>query len=157
MKPRLYLLLAALGLFSGCVTGPNTKFTELEYHEGKATVYFYRISKLVGCGTYPNIYINGEKKDALVNGSFLSYYLPPGKYDFKADGNILVYPFKKSEIELEIEQQKEYYIRFETDIGDVNVIGDIMTSSWNNNLFVMDKAVAKTEITDLSRNNRDPN
>lgn len=138
-------------MLSGCATG--NKFTESQKVEGQATVYFYRLSKIVGSGTYPNIYVNDEKREALLNGSYLSFHLYPGKYRFKADGNFIVYPFKKVEIQMEIEANKEYFIRFDPDLGDINVLGDVLKFDWDNKFFLMEESHARAQIQDLKANN----
>ena len=80
---RLRQVLATTGvsifLFGCAASGP--KFSELPaVKEGGATVIVYRPHRSVNSAAYPYVYVDGEKRERLLEKGYVSYELTPGEH-----------------------------------------------------------------------------
>ena len=101
------LMYFALVLF--CSTIFSQKFTPVEkIPEGKALVYIYRPSKVLGMAVHYTVNVNEEKVSEahLKNDSYLLYFAEPGRHTFwgMVSGN-------RKEAILDVEAGKTYYIK----------------------------------------------
>ena len=69
-----------VGVLSACAaSGP--KFSGLPpVTEGAALVVLYRPHTSINSGGYPHVYLNGEKKTALLDTGYVLYQVPPGEH-----------------------------------------------------------------------------
>jgi hypothetical protein len=83
---RICVLFLAVVL-SGCGVAIGPKFGGLEDAQSDgAILYIYRETKSFGIDVrYPCVFINGEKKDALIDGGYLVYRNLSGPTDIKFD------------------------------------------------------------------------
>ena len=66
-------------LFGCAASGP--KFSELPaVKEGGATVVVYRPHTSVNSAAYPYVYVDGEKRERLLDKGYVSYELTPGEH-----------------------------------------------------------------------------
>ena len=84
MKKVLTVLLAAF--LYGCASNqpaPGPLFsTPIEPMDNMAIVYIYRGSAFAGSIRDVNVFINGEPKFVLGNGTYIATHLKPGEYEF---------------------------------------------------------------------------
>jgi hypothetical protein len=96
------LLLASAAVFA-------QKFSPvMEIPEGKALVYIYRPSSMVGAAVHYSINANEAKVSEahLKNGSYLVFFADPGRYTFWAQVTNT-----RREAELDVEAGKTYYVK----------------------------------------------
>lgn len=110
-KKRVWVLVVAL---AGCATSAEgPPFQPMAAAADKATVYVYRPHNDFNFAGYPEIFINGEKKFALLDNGYAALSLPAGEYEIKAEGtrfgtNWWPRPTTRT---LSVEAGREYYVR----------------------------------------------
>jgi hypothetical protein len=114
MKIRLYCLFAML-FVGGCASprgvGLGPPFEPMAaLPADKATVYIYRPARTFGSGSYPEIFLNGEKKMALLENGYGVFILPKGEFEIKVEGDINWWPPVAAR-KLSVEAGRDYYVR----------------------------------------------
>jgi hypothetical protein len=112
---RIGSALIAAAAIAGCaapIEGPQFQPIATPAAD-KATVYIYRPSREFNLAGYPEIFINGEKKFALLNNGYAVLQLVPGDYEIKAEGsrfgtNWWPRPTNRT---IAVEAGREYYVR----------------------------------------------
>jgi hypothetical protein len=75
-----------------------------------AKVYVYRYKQFVGKALRPSIFCDEREAARVQNGRYVPLLLPAGKHSFRSTD-------KQSEIELELEAGRTYYIRLDIATG----------------------------------------
>ena len=96
-------------LFSTLVmTGSFTNTPEKQAET--ATVYIYRVGQFTAAGANWSVFADGEKICKLSNNKFIKQELKPGKHIYEAKVGGVGLLKKETELELEMEAGKTYYI-----------------------------------------------
>ena len=114
---RFNFLIIFLFLISACASlgpasGPAFKPTNIN-ETNNAVLYVYRPDVEFNREGSPEIFLNGEKKALLRAGGYLSFIVPPGEYEIKAEGSTWGtnwWPRLASRT-LSVEAGNEYYVR----------------------------------------------
>ena len=115
-----FILIASL-MLTGCASGP--KFTAApQPAPGKALVYVYRNSSIVGAAGYDKVYVNDDYLADIRSGGYASCEVSPGSVPFYvtprvvwgvALGMALLTNFQKKQYEklrIDVEAGKSYYV-----------------------------------------------
>jgi len=118
-KCLVLVAISTVLLCTGCATGPSyTQAQQITVPAGKALIYVYRKPEAVLLWDTASIKANGQLLGYSKNGSYISHIVSPGKIVLLANkgpgftnfGLISVIQ-NKSQIELNTEAGKTYYIR----------------------------------------------
>jgi len=149
MKIILFILSALI--LSGCAaSGQNFSGLEpISDTEGK--VYLYRPYNFFQGGTWPTVFINGEKRFTLKNQGYLVLSLPAGQYDLKIGKSHFFanWMFDDVEGKLIIESNKIYYLKLDIAFEDLQAYGTVMSMSGSVGLISIPEAHALKDLKEL--------
>ena len=112
IKLSVFFVFVFIYLFlNGCATlGPVYQKVD-NIQDGKAVVYIYRPSSLVGGGVSYNVKVGETVITTLYNGGYYPYLVEPGETEFWAQTE------SKSSVTLDIKPGQTYYIKGTVGVG----------------------------------------
>ena len=112
-------------LVTACATGHPFKM-EAPSGDNRALIYVYRPAKFLSAGETPDIFINGKKALALVNGGYSLLRLAPGRYQVEIKKPSGPFAFMvsdlSSKVEFNVERSSSYYVRWTPELLDSSFI-----------------------------------
>ena len=118
---------------------------------GIARIHLYRQAHFIGCGAFPAVVVDGVKRGNLTNGSYFDIDLPPGQHHLVIGGNVLEWEFHDIKIDYAFEGGKEYFLRLEINLKDLNIAPYAITSSWDNLVYMVSPDAARNDMRGLKK------
>jgi len=148
---RTILVLLSIFLLTGCAaSGQNFSTLEaVSNTEGK--VYIYRPNKFFQGGTWPTVFINGEKRFELKNQGYIVFNLPPGQHNLKIGKSHLFANWGFDDVEgvLTIKPKERYFLKLDIEFQDMQTYGNVMSFSGSIALISMPENKAIAELKPL--------
>ena len=137
-------------LFTGCVAGP--KFTPLAAPApGKALIYIYRKSGIVGAAGYDKLYVNNDYIGALHSGGYTYCEVPQGLAVFYVNPKMVYAPGLVLAAALANVNKSQYEkLRLQVDAGKTYFVNLYIDSPVSHGMRLVDNSVGEKEIRGLS-------
>ena len=144
-------------LLTACAAGhPFQK--EVLSGDKEALLYVYRPARFLSSGETPDIYINGTKALALVNGGYSFFRIAPGRYRVEIKKPSGPFAFMVSDfssmVEFSAEYNNSYFVRWSPElldssfmyvpVGSGAVLGSFKRSG---NMILLNEQAAVSEIS----------
>ncbi len=111
MKAPIVVVIALLGLLTGCASGPSySSYAIPEVSADKGRIFFYRTA-LMGAAIQPDVKVNGNKVGTAKAKGFFYYDAIPGAYSIETSTEV------NRKLALTLEKGQIRYVRLGISMG----------------------------------------
>ena len=149
---RVLLLIIFTIILGGCSASGERFKGFKDVAENKSALYIYRPSKFFQGGTWPTIFIDGHEKFSLKNSGFILTELNPGHHRIKIGATSFLDNWTFGDVigNVNLEEGKTYYLRFDIEFENATSMGTVMSFSGSAGLIKVNEEQAKIDLEKLN-------